>query len=473
MRRLAAIALCVWGLSLVRQRGQAMSDPLPALPAINVADFRPEVRAQVQEAYQVAQQHPASAAAVGKLAMLLDVYERPGPAETCYERAHRLDPASFRWLYDLGSLLARQRRRAAVDVLRAALQLQPGYLPARLKLADALLAAGDLDASAVEYSAIARQFPDAAEAYYGLGRISVARGQIEAAAEYFRKACDLFPSYGAAHYALAQAERQLGRSAEAAQQLALAEKHKTLVPPVNDPLRDELRELDQSAPSHLERGVQLEQAGRLPDAIAEHERALQFDPTLVQAHVNLIALYGRSGQPAKAEEHYRAVLKLNPEQFPKAHYDYGVLLMQNRRYAEAEQAFRRAIQADPSYAEAHNNLGVLLERQGRLAEAASEFQKALQIQPSYRQAHFNLGRIWVNQGRYPEAIGEFQKTLSPVDDQTPAYLYALGATYGRAGNRRKAFYYLEEARREASARRQTGLVASIDADLRSLEHAQP
>ena len=75
----------------------------------------------------------------------------------------------------------------------------------------------------------------------------------------------------------------------------------------------------------LQRGTKLADAGDLDGAIAAHEAALARDPSLAQAHANLIALYGRDENWAKAEEHYRAVVALGFN-LADAHYDYGVLL---------------------------------------------------------------------------------------------------------------------------------------------------
>jgi tetratricopeptide (TPR) repeat protein len=448
-------------------------DSLPRLPKVAVANFLPEVRSQVQDAYDTATQHPQDAEASGKLAMLLDLYDRPDQASVCYQRAHQLDGTSFKWLYYLGSLQAKQGKRSeAATTLRAALRLNPDYLPARLKLAESLLLAGEIDASGAVYSEIVKKSSDVAEAYYGLGRIAVKRGDPTAAAGSFRKACALFPTYGAAHYALAQVEVKLGNIEESQKQLILFTKNKTIVPPVDDPLRDEMRKLDMAGRSHLERGFQLEQVGRVQDAIAETEQALRLDPSLVRAHINLIILYGRTGNLAKAEEHYQAVVKLNPNGFPEAHYDHGVLLAEGGKLDEAEKEYRRALEIDPTYADAHNNLGYLLERQGRLAEAATEYRKAIEAKPDSRQAHFNLGRILVNQQEYQEAIEQFQQTLTPVDANTPSYLYALGAAYGRAGDRANALRYLQEAKNQASQRGQQQLVADIERDLHTLGAAK-
>ena len=463
----AATTLVV-GLSLCALAGE--TGPLPSLPKLTLDGFRPEVRSQVQQAYDSAREHPSDPQASGRLGMLLDLYNRPDEAAVCYERAHQLAPGSFQWLYYLGSLLARQgNRTGAIATLRAALGLEPDYLPARLKLAESLFTAGQMDESNRVYAAIIKESTDVAEAYYGLGRIDAARRNYASAAESLRKACQLFPTYGAAHYALGQVEAKLGEAQESQQDLALFAKNKTIVPPVDDPLRDTLRKLDMAASSHLERGFQLEQVGRVQDAIAETEKAVQLDPTLVRAHINLIILYGRTGNLEKAEEHYQAAVKLNPNQFPDAYYNYGVLLLQQKRTDEAEKAFRQALAIDPSYAAAHNDLGYVLELEGRLPEARAEYRKAIEEQPDFRQAHFNLGRILIHQQQYQEGIQQLQQTLTPVDDQTPAFLYALGAAYGRAGDREQALRYLREAREQASARSQTQLLADIEKDLHTVE----
>jgi tetratricopeptide (TPR) repeat protein len=462
--------LCAVALSVCLACCVLRGEDLPKLPALNFGDFPTEVRDQVQQAYGAARQQPRNAEAVGKLGMLLDLYDRPEQALACYQQASQLDERSFQWLYYLASLLAKQKNYAqAAQAFQRALRMDPSYLPARLKLAESLLDSGEIDESKEAYSEIVEDIPGAAEAYFGLGRIAVLQGNPAAARESFHKACELFPTFGAAHYALAQVDRKLGRTNEAEQELALYANHEAVVPPVDDPLRDQLRKLDMRAAAHLERGVQLEQVGRLKDAVAETEEALRLNPELVKAHINLLILYARVGNREKAEEHFQAAVKLNATQFPDAYYNYGVLLIMEGKLDEAEQAFRRALAISPSYAAAHNDLGNVFERHGKLAEAAAEYRKAIEGDPSFRRGHFNLGRMLINQHKYAEAIEQLLQTRTPVDAETPAYLYALGAAYGRAGDNSNALHYMEQAKELAVARGQTALASEIDNDLEKVK----
>ena len=221
----------------------------------------------------------------------------------------------------------------------------------------------------------------------------------------------------------------------------------------------------------LKRGAALESAGKLDDAIAAHEQALALNPQLVQAHINLIALYGRKREPAKAEKHYHAAAAINPD-LPDIHYNFGILLTGQERFSAAAQAFRECLRLDPYAAEAHFNYAALIEREGQLDEAAAHYRQALKHKIGYRSAHFSLGRILVNQDRLAEALEQLQKAVTPEDPQdedAPRFLYALGATYARAGDKPNALVRLREALKRATALRQTQLAASIERDLERLE----
>jgi tetratricopeptide (TPR) repeat protein len=222
---------------------------------------------------------------------------------------------------------------------------------------------------------------------------------------------------------------------------------------------------------YLKQGTVLEAAGQLEQAAAAHERALEIDPRLEQAHINLISLYGRLRQPEKAEAQYKSLSAINPN-LAEAHYNFGVLLTGQGRHSEAAEAFRKALEISPFYAEAHNNYAFLLLNEGRLEEAARHFRSALENKPNYRLAHFHLGRILLHQGKTSLAIDHFLQTLGVEDDSTPGYMYALGAAYARLGNRQSALQYIREARQRASALGQKELLTSIERDLKILEQSE-
>ena len=465
---LATLALSIWSLGTVFP-----ASGLPDLPQLSLENFAPPIRQQIREAYDKASSNAEDATTNARLGMLLHAYQQNEAAAVCFERARALDSKEFKWSYYLGTVQAASGNHSeAVVTLREGLRQKPDYLPAQLKLAESLLASGQTEEGQQIYASVLQKHPESALAHYGMGRVSSARGELSSAVDHYRRACEITQNFGASHYALALAHRDLGEKDKAQEHLSLYQKDKLGWPPLEDPLLAAVRELHTGAHHYLKQGVSLEAAGQIEQAAAEHERALEIDPKLEQAHINLISLYGRLRQPGKAEVQYKSLLAINPN-LAEAHYNFGVLLTGQGRHSEASEAFQKALEISPFYAEAHNNYGFLLLNEGRLEKAARHFRSALENKPNYRLAHFHLGRILLHQNKTGEAIDHFQQTLGPEeDDSTPGYFYALGAAYARAGNRQSALEYIRQAHRRASALGQRELLGSIERDLRILEQSE-
>lgn len=445
---------------------------LPALPSIQLDNFEPSIREQVRKALTEAQAKPQNAVANGQLAMVLHAYKQYEFASSCYGRAAQLAPEDFRWHYYLGTTQSALARYAeAIAAFKEAVRLQPNDLPAQLRLADTFLAAGDFRASQSLYEVLTKQAATQAQALYGLGQIKIALGEKAAGIAHFRQALTLFPAYGAAHYALGLALRDQGQRGEAQYHLTLSQQYKYQRPSLDDPLLEAIANLNASATDQLQRGVDFASLGNLEPAIVAHERALEINPKLVQAHINLISLYARVGQIEKAEKHYQAAVAINPN-LADSHFNYGVILLGLERYAEAAQAFHRSLERNPFSADAHYNYAVIIERDGKLDEAARHYQQALANNPEHRQAHFHYARILVHQEKLPEAIEHLKQTITVEDDDTPRFRYALGAAYARLGDRQSALQHLREAQKRAEKLGQKELLAAIVRDLQTLEEKQ-
>jgi tetratricopeptide (TPR) repeat protein len=458
--RLLTLALIV-----VPLYGQSMP-PLPVLP-FDTLDS--SIRDQIRDVYDAARKSPEDAGANGRLGMILFAYEQYEFARPCFERARAFSPNEMRWAYFLGRIFETLRKYdEGARAMREALHLDPGYLPAELKLGEYLFESGNPEESRNVFEAVLARHPEAAAAHYGLGRILAARRESDPALVHLQKACELFPEFGAAHYAIALVYRDRGDRAKAQEHMALYQRDKLGWPPAGDSLLAEIESLKTAANSHVRRGIELAESGQLAAAADEHEQALKVDPKLVQAHIHLIILYGRLGKPDRAEEHYRAALALNPN-LVEIHYNYGVMLTEQKEFGEAAEAFRHALVLKPAHPEAHYNLAALLMLSGKLDEAAEHFLAALEVRPDYRMAHFDLGRILAHQGKLQEAIDHFLLTLTPDDDETPRCMYALAAAYARTGKPEIAVKYLRDARQKAATLGQTDLAASMDKDLQILE----
>lgn len=422
------------------------------MPSLDTSEFLPAIRQAIDLAAADARAKPADAAASGRLGMVLHAHQQLVSASVCYHRAAILDPQSFSWPYYRGvAEQALGHSGEAAELYREALTRRD-YLPAKIRLGEALLAAGDSAAAA----AVFEKVTDNPAGAFGYGRAANKP-------EYFEKAVREFPQYGAAMFALAQHYQRSGRPEEAARLMREYPKFKTVAPPVDDPMMDEVQALNAGAEPLLRQAISLEAQGQLAAAAELNEKALQLDPKLVAAHVNLVSAYGRLHEPQKAEAHYRQAIALNPNAVD-AHYNFGVLCISSNRIPEAKSALETALRLNPDYAEAHSNYGAVLQMQGNRRAAQREFEKAIELQPNLRAARFQLGRLYANDKRWDAAVAQFRQIVQVDDEATPAYLYALGATLARSGDIGAADT-LVDARNRALQRGQASLVAAIDQDL--------
>ena len=425
-------------------------------------EFDPHIGAVVEDALGAARAAPASAAAVGRLGMVLHAYDKFEAAAICYERARDLQPDQFEWLYYLGLVRAKLGLHdEAIDALRQAVRIDPSYAPAGLQLADVLLATGAVEDSRARYEALTREHPSLAPAVYGLGRALSELDQHDAAVEQLARAIELAPDFRSAHYALGLAYRDLGDETAARRHMVESERTAGRQPPVDDRLMRNVLALRTDPRSREMQGFRLQLEGRVGESIEQYEQALERNPDLVQAHLNLINLYTQTGQADQAERHYRRVLELNPN-LADAHYNYAALQFQQGQHAESEAALLRALELNPAHYDARFSLGVLYEAQGREADAIRQHELALTHRPNGVGAHVRLGRLLVQQGDVARGLAAIEAGLTPESPETPVFMLELADYNGRLGRTEEAERWLGRARQLALRYDLQDLVAAID-----------
>ncbi len=452
-------------LLLVVAHAMSFVQAAPPLPRLPLETYPPSMRASVEPGYREASAHPGDAARTGSLGRLLQAWEQWDSAHDAYARAAVLAPDAFEWHYLDACVLQRLARPAdAVARLKEALAIRADYLPARVRLADALLDAGQMEESRRAFDELAREPLAEPEARFGLGRIAAAAGKHEEAVGDFQRAIAFFPEWGGAHYALALSLRALGRREEAQRALEKHVAYGAKWPGIEDPVLAGVSALRLDPAARVRRARKLADDGDVVGAIAEYEAALAADDTLPGAHADVMKLYGRTGNWSKADEHFRAALRLGVD-LAELHYDHGVLLGLQAQWDAAAAAYRQAVAINPSHAEAHNNLGQILERNRQLDAALEEYRRALDSRPTFRLARFNAGRMLIALGKPADAVTMLESLLEPRDAESARYVFALSVASMQSGNRDAAIRWGTEARARAAETGQAELAAAIDRQL--------
>ncbi len=115
-------------------------------------------------------------------------------------------------------------------------------------------------------------------------------------------------------------------------------------------------------------------------AASWYRRALEADPCLVAALINLANIHYAGDELVEAQALYERAIGLEPDFF-EAHFNLGNIYHDLRRYDEATACYERALALNPGYAETHFYLAVTLEKLGRSADARPHWRAYRQLAP--------------------------------------------------------------------------------------------
>ncbi|HZJ45957.1 MAG TPA: tetratricopeptide repeat protein, partial [Pyrinomonadaceae bacterium] len=114
-----------------------------------------------------------------------------------------------------------------------------------------------------------------------------------------------------------------------------------------------------------------------------------------------------SGETTAAQNAFRKALVAEPDNV-LAHTYLGIMADRTGDLAEAERHFSAATIADPTSPSAHNNYGAILRKLKRNDDAAKQFDTSLRLNPGQASAAINLGQIRLENGS-PASLREAQK----------------------------------------------------------------
>jgi tetratricopeptide (TPR) repeat protein len=117
------------------------------------------------------------------------------------------------------------------------------------------------------------------------------------------------------------------------------------------------------------------------EAATAYRRALEIDPYLVPALINLANIHYSRDEIAEAQALYERAIALEPDIF-EAHFNLGNIFHDLGRYREAQGCYRDALKLNPTYADAHFYLAVTLEKNGQSQEARAHWKAYQQLAPN-------------------------------------------------------------------------------------------
>jgi tetratricopeptide (TPR) repeat protein len=148
---------------------------------------------------------------------------------------------------------------------------------------------------------------------------------------------------------------------------------------------------------HFARGLELQNAGKLEEAIAEYELSLKAGPQF-PVLANLGSIYARMGRFSEAVERYEEALKLAPGQ-PLVKLNLGLAHYKMGDLQKATPLFADVLQTDPANLQARTLLADSHFQQGNSSKVIELLESHAEKDPNNLSIAYLLGMAFIREKR--------------------------------------------------------------------------
>jgi tetratricopeptide (TPR) repeat protein len=153
-------------------------------------------------------------------------------------------------------------------------------------------------------------------------------------------------------------------------------------------------------------GTAYSRLGQIEDAARYVQQGADRHPERAEVWARLGQLALQKGDSSTAESHFARAVRLEPAN-PSYLYNYGWLLDQLERDADAVPYYERAIQVSSLSFEAMNNLALIEAANGRRDRALALLDRAVRSNPDNETAYLNRGNYYASLRSWQSALADY------------------------------------------------------------------
>ena len=321
----------------------------------------------------------------------------------------------------------------AIVTLQRSLELDPAY-QTRISLALAYRRGGRIDDALGEVDKVIAAEPKNADALNIEGALLMDKKEFARAADSFERSLALQPSPYVA-YALGLAYLNLQQPAKAAgifQQI--------------------IDSSGNSASAYIMVGRAYQNVGKMQDAAANYQKAIEIDPKNSRGHYFLGVLYLMQNEwspDPQAREQFTAEVAENPKDF-FGNFFLGYIESGDNNFEVSDRYLRVAAEAKPDWPEPWLYMGINAFGRSDTQHAEEYMRKAIALTGNdltrnnyqIRRAYYILGRILIQRGEKEEGAADVklfkemeEKNMEMSRQATPAGASGATSSKARAGMR--------------------------------------
>ncbi len=362
-----------------------------------------------------------------------------------YAGLGRLEPGEPRWPHLQATILAGYGDfAAALPLERKAVELAPDYVPARLRLGDALLKTNQPAEAAATYEQVLQRDRDNPYAQLGLARLDLEAARWDKARTRLEQVVAK-TNYQLGYDLIVSLYERLGLTQRAIAIRAMAKASGAYRDPADPWLDGLVEECYEPYRLALAAGA----IGRNGDnATARRllERAVDVAPDDAALHFQLGTLLVSQGQLDAAESQLTRCTIIAPD-FADGWAHLSSVQAQLGRNSEADRTLATGLQRCPDSPGLHLMLARKHQQAGRLGEAIAEFRESIRLRPNEADAYLELAQLYIAAGRDAEAIREVQRALA-AEPGNPAAIGILAFNAIGTGTEAEAREWIARVRNQ-------------------------
>lgn len=398
------VGLWVW-LAHARER-TLLLDHLPPRPVIT--QFPEELTQRIARCEDQIKDGSGGLEVYAELARLYHANGFTDEACLCYQGLLLADPKNPRWAHCLAIIISGVGRLdEAIELWRFVTATDSQYVPAQVRLGDALLKANRMDEAVTVYHAVCQLNRNNPYALVGLARVDMENAQWVRARERL--------------------------------ELAVQESHAAIGEDLLVTVYEKLG-MQQNAKAILGRK---KVSGTFFDPPDPWVDEIFFDCYDVYRLAVTAGTAERSGDRNRAIQLLERALNLSPKYIP-ALYQLGLIYIQMQDLARAKSYFERCVASDPAYPEGWAYLVFILTKQGDKLGSDICLNQALINCPDSPYLHLEKGRRYADSAQYEKALKELKTSINLRPEEADAYV-ETAQIYVRLGQENEAVEILQQA----------------------------
>jgi protein O-GlcNAc transferase len=416
----------------------------PALPNVeSLGAVAPEVADAGRQALDDLAKDPHDAQRWGRFGMVCEANGLVAAARNAYATATSLGGANAKWWYRLAFVEARTGRLdEAIQDVRRAIEIDPGYAAAHRRLGLWLLDRNDTEAAEREFTKAGELDSRDISSAVGLARVHLQRQEPQRAVDVLERALASTPGDRYAMQLLGTAYGRLGRVDEARYALAVG---MTGEPAWPDPWTEEMAQLRRGFAVRLKDATQYFLAGQMAPAIALLEQLRQEKPDDIALLNHLGEAYVVAGRTGEGVAILEQVVAKDPQRF-EAYVNLATGYLNQSDLTRALAAVDRAIAINPSLGRAHETRGLIVWKRGDERAALEAMRTAIDNDPRDVRAMVWAGMLAMNLAKPADALASFDRAarLDPTRVEALVGIANAATTLGQRDRAAAALQHAEQ-----------------------------